>query len=206
MVKDLYIFRSHKWEHAAFTHSSLKNGHAFERLEFMGDRVLATVIADLLWKAFPKAHEGELSKRSANLVCRATCEQIARQIQLGDHLDLASRSDLERSSVLANALEAWLGAIYMDGGFDVVYKVIAHLWKTYIAEAPFYDYKSKLQEWAQKHEQALPIYSSTVEGDDHTCVHMAEVCVLNDCASGSGPSRKAAEQDAAKALLDKLKE
>lgn len=201
-VGQAYTFRSEKWRKAGLTHSSLPKGEHFERLEFLGDRVLGAVMADWVYDTYPKAREGELSKLSSELVSREQCARVAHAIGLVDELKCAKRIDLNGSSVLGNALEAWLGAIYQDGGFEAAKQVILLLWKQ-VGLPETSDYKTKLQEWLQAQSMPLPVYEVVLaEGPEHCCMYTVEVETSSyGKALGKGPSRKKAEHAAAKQLL-----
>lgn len=201
-VTQAYTFRHEKWRKAGLTHSSLPKGEHFERLEFLGDRVLGAVLADWVYHAYPKAREGELSKLSSELVSREQCARVAEAVGLVHVLQCASRVDLKRSAVLGNALEAWLGAIYQDGGFEAARKVILMLWEK-VGRPESSDYKTILQEWLQSQQYALPTYDViATEGPDHSCVYTVQVSIEGrGNALGQGPSRKKAEHAAAKSFL-----
>lgn len=201
-IEEIYTFQSKKWKSAGLTHSSLPNGSDFERLEFVGDRILGAVLADWVYQTYPDAREGELSKLSSSLVSREQCTRIAKKIGLANVLKCASRIDLKRSSVLGNALEAWIGAIYQDGGFDAVREVVLRLWN-HVDESASQDYKTKLQEWVQAQYLPLPAYKITdAQGPEHQCTYTVEVYVESiGVASGQGSSRKKAEHEAARHFL-----
>lgn len=202
-IDDLYIFNSEKWANAALTHSSLQGGELFERLEFLGDRVIGSVIADWVFERHPEATEGELSKRVSILVSRKQCAKLADLIGMKKKLQCAKRVDLERSSVLGNALEAWVGAVYKDGGYEQVRGAILKIWRLIDEPVDVSDYKSKLQEWLQSHHHNLPQYQTiSTEGPEHSSVYYVKVAA-GPCgvAEGKGHSRKKAEQDAAHNLL-----
>ncbi len=198
----------------ALTHSSAGLPYDNERLEFLGDRVIGLVIAHLLYDAFPQEEEGDLAKRHAALVQGETLAQIAREINLGDILAL---SDAERTAggadndnILADALEATIGALYLDSGMDPCRGAIEKLWKDriYLVKAPPQDAKTTLQEWAQGQGLPLPAYELTGrEGPDHAPVFRIQVTVEGlSPASAEGSSRRAAEKEAARLLLEQLKE
>lgn len=198
----IYIFRSDYWRRASLTHSSLPGGSHFERLEFLGDRILGAVLAEWVYETYPRSPEGQLSKVLAQLISREQCARIARALKMESVLKCASRIDLNRSAVLGNALEAWLGAIYQDGGFDAVRNVILLLWGE-VGEPETGDYKTKIQEWAQANHFTLPNYQIvSAEGPEHQCTYTVEVSVESfGQARGQGSSRKKAEQAAAKNFL-----
>jgi ribonuclease-3 len=184
----------------------------YERLEFLGDRVLGVVVAELLYKSFPKDPEGDLAKRFAALAREETLAQVAKTIKLGQHLRLSPGEDSsggrENPRVLADACEALIGALYLDGGFQAAHIVITRLWTPLINEisAPPKDAKTRLQEWAQARGLGLPRYVVTDQGGPaHNPVFLVEVSVDGQVpAKGQGASKRVAEQDAAASLLKVL--
>lgn len=197
----------------AVTHSSVKSNDAAradnERLEFLGDRVLGLAIAEELWRAFPTSREGELARRFNRLVRRETCADIARQIDLGPYLVLSDSEAVsggrDKDTILADALEAILGAVFTDGGWDKARRVVLHLWGDRTGSAPVVeaDPKSALQEWAQGRGLPLPKYVEVARsGPDHAPNFVSEVRIRGcDPARGEGPSKRHAEQAAAEAML-----
>ncbi len=201
----------------ALTHSSARVANHInldnERLEFLGDRVLGLVISDVLMERYPQASEGELAKRYNALVRKETCYAVAKKIGLGTFLIM---SDSERASggaqketILADACEALLGALYKDAGFDRAQKFIIQSWMPFMdnSEGVPADAKSTLQEWAQAHKKALPVYSEVSRtGPDHEPVFTTEV-ILDGVApeSGTGNSKRIAEHNAAENLLRREK-
>lgn len=180
-----------------------------ERLEFLGDRVLGLAVADMLNEAYPAAREGELARRFNLLVRGETCAEIAREIGLGPHLVLSGSEEAsggrEKETILADAMEAVLGAIFLSSGFDRAREVVRRLWATRVGDAPLIiaDAKSALQEWAQGKGYALPRYVEVSRtGPDHAPVFVAEVRIKGcEPALGEGASKRAAEQSAATTLL-----
>lgn len=196
---------------AALTHRSA-GGTNNERLEFLGDGVLNCVIADHLYRRYPQAQEGELSRLRARLVRRESLSDIAAQIGLGEHLILGGgelrSGGFRRSSILADALEALFGAIYLDGGFDAARAAIEHVMSVQLAEladvAELKDPKTRLQEYLQARGLQLPVYGiDRVMGESHQQMFIVncEVAALGMRGSGIGPSRRAAEQHAAEQVL-----
>lgn len=180
-----------------------------ERLEFLGDRVLGLAIADLLNERFPNAREGELARRFNLLVRGETCAEIARQIGLGRHMVMSASEDAsggrDKDTILADAMEAVLGAIFQASGFDRAREVVRRLWGDKAGDAPaiIADAKSALQEWAQGRGSELPRYTEVSRtGPDHAPVFISEVRI-DGCepARGEGASKRAAEQAAATTLL-----
>jgi ribonuclease III len=197
----------------ALTHSSARGGNVSvrdnERLEFLGDRVLALVIVDALLKAFPDDSEGALARRTNRLVRRETCTEMAQALDLGRFLILAdseiASGGRRKGTILADAMEAVLGAIFLDAGFDAARDVILSLWKHRIHDDAGVDADAKtaLQEWAQGNNYPLPNYREVERtGPDHAPRFVAEVTVGDDIhARGEGPSKRIAEQAAAAAAL-----
>lgn len=203
----------------ALTHSSAtvagrRRRRNNERLEFLGDRVLDLVIADLLMSRFPRDSEGDLSKRQAALVRRETLAEIAAELELGRWLVLG-RSELDAGgsanpAILADALEALIGALYQDAGLVAVAAFIERHWRGRLRamRVPPRDAKTVLQEWAQARGLGLPSYR-VVETDGPPHAPRFEVAVaLADLppASASAGSKRAAEQAAAERLLGALAE
>ncbi len=208
-----YEFKDRRLLERALTHSSAR-GRAgvtgdYERLEFLGDRVLGLAIAELLSERFPEAEEGVLARAFNRLVNRATCADVGRAMALDVHLVVgASESTAAgrgRESIIADACEAVLGAVFLDGGFEPARRIIRAFWgaRTPALEAPRTDPKSALQEWAQGQGLALPDYVELERrGPDHAPTFTAEVRVEGFAPErGEGASKRAAEQDAAERLL-----
>ena len=179
-----------------------------EKLEFLGDAVLGLAISDLLMSTYPKKDEGLLTKTRSGLVSGATLTEIGRKMGISKCLNTGHKLDTENPRLIAEALEAFLGAVYLDGGFIAAKKVIQKLFKEKIHKKDFaVDYKSLLQEWCQKNHKMPPIYRvQKTEGPEHGKVFYMEV-VLKDKLLGSGSNnrKKEAEQLAAKDALKKLK-
>lgn len=198
----------------ALTHRSAGKSNN-ERLEFLGDAVLGLTISDLLYRSFPEASEGDLSRMRAALVQQSTLAELARSLNLGEHLILGSgelkSGGAQRDSILADALEALLSALYLDGGAALCEEHIAAWFAPLLAQqtmaVPLKDAKTRLQEHLQARKQPLPVYTIVeVEGKDHQQefhVHCS-VSLLEEPLTGSGSSRKEAEQRAATAALQKL--
>jgi ribonuclease III len=196
----------------ALTHSSARNergGRDNERLEFLGDRVLGLSIAALLFELFPAAREVELARRFNALVCKSSCAEVALRLDLGPHLVMAAseaRSGGRRKDViLADACEAVLGAIIIDGGFGAAESAVRRLWSPLLqaAELAAPDAKTALQEYAQSRKLGLPVYrEASRSGADHAPSFTVEVSVKGlKPERGKGPSLKKAQQAAAEALL-----
>ncbi|MFN4088880.1 MAG: ribonuclease III [Alphaproteobacteria bacterium] len=184
----------------------------YERLEFLGDRVLALVVAELLFQRFPKENEGELSRRHVGLVRREALLRVAREIGLDRFLELApspaGRPDQGLDTALADGCEALIGALYLDGGIDAARRFIHTAWAGLVEETPRppRDAKTALQEWAQARRLPLPAYAVTArEGPPHAPRFTVEVRLSGaPPTSGEGLSKRAAEQIAAAALLERL--
>jgi ribonuclease-3 len=198
---------------AALTHRSA-GGRNNER--FLGDGVLNCVVAHLLYREFPLAAEGELSRLRAGVVREESLAAVATSLSLGDHLTLGPgelrSGGFRRQSILADALEALFGAIYLDGGFGKASEVIERLMLPRIAELPdaaeLKDPKTRLQEYLQARSLALPSYAlESAQGEAHNQVFTAscEVESLGLRASGQGQSRRRAEQEAAQRVLDAIR-
>jgi ribonuclease-3 len=200
----------------AITHAGASHGRAGasdnERLEFLGDRVLGLVIAESLMRRFPRATEGELGPRLAMLVRRESLAQAARAIGLGAHLVLApsdaAAGARDNPKLLADACEAVIAALYLDGGLEAARRFIASAWAGMIdsvATMPV-EPKTALQEWAQGHGKTLPVYVVTrAEGKAHSPIFEVRVDVDGlEPELAEGPSKRAAEKAAALALLRRL--
>ncbi len=200
----------------AMTHRSALKARAKgqgsnERLEFIGDRVLGLVMAEWLAERFPREQEGELGRRLAQLVSQPVLAGVAEAIGLEAALSVSpgeARAGVkQRATVLADALEASLGALYLDGGLDPARAFIRHAWMaamTAQAEPPK-DAKTRLQEWAQKRSLALPDYAVTGRsGPPHAPAFVITVTVGTASGTGTAGSKRAAEQRAAEALLRSL--
>ena len=208
-----YKFKSEPLLERALTHASVRSGRTVradnERLEFVGDRVLGLAVAEMLSEAFPEANEGELARRYNRLVRGEACARVARRIGLGPSLILsdseAESGGREKETILADAMEAVLGAIFLDAGFDKARNVVHQLWQDTIEHAPQVsaDPKSALQEWSQGRGLELPVYVEVArKGPDHAPRFTSEVRISGVApARGEGASKRAAEQAAASALL-----
>lgn len=201
---------------AALTHRSASNRNN-ERLEFLGDAVLNLVAAELLYRRFPESSEGDLSRLRSSLVSEGPLAQAAQSLALGDELRLGSgelkTGGFRRESILADALEALIGAVYLDRGLDAARTLVERLVGPLVAALPaaeeLKDPKTRLQERLQGRGLALPTYTvERVSGEPHA-QHFAvrcEVAALGIATDGEGSSRRRAEQDAAQRLLDRLED
>lgn len=210
-----YNFQDIKLLKRALTHCSMGNDNN-ERLEFLGDSILSFVIANALFERFPQESEGQLSRLRAFLVKGQSLAQIAIELQLGDFLYLGQgelrSGGFRRESILADALEAVIAAIYLDGGFEQSKSVILQLYATRLDDKSLKDTlkdaKTQLQEFLQARKKPLPEYTLTkVEGEEHNqqfyvCCKVEGVAFE---ANGSGVNRRKAEQEAAEILLQHLR-
>jgi ribonuclease III len=184
--------------------------HGNERLEFLGDRVLALAMADLLLRRFPHEREGHLGRRYAALVSATTLAEIAGEIGLGPHLRLddAQSQGAVRPAILADAMEAVLGAVFLDAGFATAVAYVERLWGERLSTtlAAPRDPKTTLQEWAQARRLPLPAYREVGrEGPPHAPVFVVDVSVKgHEPSRGRAGSKREAEQLAATALLERL--
>ena len=198
----------------ALTHiSALKGARnragSYQRLEFLGDHVLGLVISDMLYRAFPKADEGELSRRLADLVRKETCTEIARSVDLGAVIRVGSSEHnagaRSRPAILADVCEAVIGAVYLDGGYKAAEEVVERLWQVRLRATaqPLRDPKTVLQEWAQARGLPTPAYREIARsGPDHSPEFRVAVQLPALApAEGLGRSKRAAEQAAAAAML-----
>lgn len=202
-----YRFKQPQLMQRALTHRSFAAEH-YERLEFLGDSVLGCVIAHHLCAAFPQLTEGELSRLRSNLVKEETLVILAQHLELGSHLKLGDgerkSSGHRRPSILADAMEAIFGAVFLDGGFDAAERVVLHLYLPYLAQVDIKtlgkDAKTLLQEFLQSKYIALPSYTVLeIRGVAHEQVFQVECVIpkLNISTRGEGSSRRNAEQQAA---------
>ena len=215
-----YTFRDPGLLGEALSHSSYANEHrsaglrSNERLEFLGDSVLGFVTAEFLFLQHPDLPEGDLTRIRAALVCEQSLDEVARKLDLGRYLKLGRGEEAgggrERTSILADATEAVFAAVYLDGGIGaastLIHRVLLDAEKEEVVEERRRDYKTALQELVQRQaDQVLTYRMIGEEGPDHDKTFLAEV-LLNgtQVGTGSGHSKKEAEQSAAKAALRKL--
>ncbi len=209
-----YTFRQDALLEQGLTHrsaASLNN----ERLEFLGDALIGFLIAEVLWDRFPNSDEGTLSRMRASLVKRESLARLARGLHLGEYLRLGAgelrTGGHARDSILADALEAVLGAVYLDGGFAAARNVVMALFADRLDETSTAqsgkDPKTRLQEWLQSRHRPLPEYVVIqIGGDQHDQIFTVS-CLLADVnlrALGDGSSRRRAEQAAAEAMLEQI--
>ena len=211
-----YKFKKPELLDRAMTHRSAVAGHAAEwsneRLEFLGDRVLGLIVSESLLERFPNTREGQLAPRLNSIVSRETCAVVGGELGLDRCLivDKAERAagGQTKPTLLANACEAVLGAVYLDGGLAAARKFVRKHWKTAFAasEELQRDPKSVLQEWAQGRKLSTPVYSlSRKGGSDHAPTFNAIVEIDGlEPATGSGGSKQDAERAAARAMLERI--
>ncbi len=213
-AKLFHRFENRQLLSRAFMHSSAVSGdvHSNQRLEFLGDRVLGLVVAEMLHTQYPGESEGELARRFTALVRREALERIARDLRFGDYLILAKGEEdsggRENSANLADACEAVIAAIFIDGGYDAAARFIRRYWAAPMngERIPPRDAKSALQEWAQAEHGVLPVYRLIArQGPAHAPHFEIEVQVGDFLgATASGGSKQAAEQAAAQILMQRL--
>lgn len=216
-----YQFKDKHFLYIAVCHSSYVNEQNNpelkdnERFEFLGDAVLSLTASHMLMEKYPDLKEGDLSRMRANLVNETRLADIARSIDLGDFLQLGKgeiqTNGHEKNSILANAFEALLAAVYLDGGYDASFSVISnHISSFLTADAsPIVnlDYKSRLQELVQMTDKVTPSYEVVKEtGPDHDKTFNVRLNLQDLSTQGTGKSKKTAEQDAARKALEILKE
>jgi ribonuclease-3 len=200
----------------ALTHISALTGvrnrsGSYQRLEFLGDHVLGLVVSDMLFRAFPRGDEGELSRRLADLVRKEACADVASSIELGAAIRLgASESNAGgrgRTAILADVCEALIGAVFVDGGYEAAAGLITRLWEQRMRtpKRPLRDAKTMLQEWAQALGLPTPAYREVERtGPDHNPEFRVTVELPDRLpAEGTGRSKRSAEQAAASVMLSR---
>ncbi|HZP74687.1 MAG TPA: ribonuclease III [Pseudolabrys sp.] len=210
-----YEFADQPLLERALTHiSAITGGNrvgSYQRLEFLGDHVLGLVVSEMLFRAFPKANEGELSRRLADLVRKETCADVAREMDLGPAMKLGSSEThaggRHRPAILADVCESLVGAVFIDGGYSAAAAVIERFWKERMLTPmrPLRDAKTVLQEWAQARGLPTPYYREIARTGPHHNLEFRVAVVLADRepVEGLGRSKRAAEQAAAAAALSR---
>ena len=210
-----YRFRQANLLEQALTHRSYSRQLNNERLEFLGDSILNLIISNHIYNRFSNADEGDLSRIRASLVKQETLAQVAREFNLGDHIHLGGgelkSGGFRRASILADALEALIGAIYLDSDYVQTETTVLHLFQEQLqntdADANLRDPKTRLQEYLQAQKNNLPSYQvEQITGKSHDQVFTV-TCKLGDLelqSNGKGSSRKKAEQEAAQKILNLL--
>lgn len=210
-----YQFKDRGLLKTALTHASavgdarVAPGDTYQRLEFLGDRVLGLVIASMLLETYPLATEGELSSRLADLVRKETCADVAAALDIGGAVVFGGSRAQQRTlltvNVLGDVCEALIAAIYLDGGFEAARVFVEHQWRERMVEAPAggRNAKSALQEWAQAKGHGTPTYEiADRRGPDHAPTFIVEVRINGlEPGRGEGRNRREAEQMAASSVL-----
>lgn len=209
-----YTFNQSDLIHLALTHRSAHGKHN-ERLEFLGDSILSFVIADDLYHRFPKVNEGDMSRMRATLVRGNTLAELGREFELGDYLKLGpgelKSGGFRRDSILADAVEAIIGAIYLDSDIEVTRRIVLSWYQTRLDSiqpgVSQKDPKTRLQEFLQGRRKPLPVYTVTnIKGEAHNqeFTVSCEVAGIGKPVIGKGTSRRKAEQAAAELALEQL--
>ena len=202
-----YNFKNRSLIESALTHSSIKTrGSEFERLEFLGDRVLGLIIAEFIFKNFKNESEGMLAKRIATLVSSNTCTIMARKIKVNECIKTSNKSDLKNNdTVLADAMESIIAAVFLDGGFEKAKEIVLQLWgiRLFELEEDSPDPKTKLQEVTQAKDGSMPVYKVISKtGSEHEPTFTVELEALGKIIIANGKSKKTAEVAAAQKFLD----
>ncbi len=210
-----YQFKRQELLEQALTHRSLSRGNNNERLEFLGDSILNLVISNHIYHRFDDADEGDLSRIRASLVKEDTLARVAREIDLGDHVQLGGgelkSGGYRRASILSDTMEAIFGAVYLDGDYSKTEEVILNLYRDQLQTVDtgnsLKDPKTRLQEYLQAGQMELPDYRiEKTTGKSHAQVFTV-CCIVSGIdlrVSGVGTSRKKAEQQAAQQALDTI--
>jgi ribonuclease III len=197
--------------HVSALKPSRKRGESYQRLEFLGDHVLGLIVSDMLYRSFPNADEGEMSKRLADLVRKESCADVAKSLGLADDIKLgavgAGAGARLRKSVLGDICEAVIGAVYLDGGFPAASEFVERNWTERMKKPrqPLRDPKTVLQEWAQGKGLPTPVYREVERTGPH---HDPQFRVAVDLpglapAEGVGGSKRAAEKVAAGVMIER---
>ena len=210
-----YRFSNQKLLEQALTHRSFSRSVNNERLEFLGDSILNLIVSNHIYRRFEGASEGRLSRIRASLVKQETLAEVARTINLGDHILLGGgelkSGGFRRDSILSDVLEALIAAIYLDSDYASAEKSVLHLFRDLLqdvdVERSLKDAKTKLQEYLQGRQHSLPVYDviqTTGKAHDQMFTVRCELADLGLLSEGKGPSRKKAEQLAAHKILQQL--
>lgn len=209
-----YQFRRVELLHQALTHRSFGTPHN-ERLEFLGDSVLNCVIATELYHRFPRLPEGDLSRARAQLVKQDTLHELAQTLRLGEYIQLGEgelrSGGHRRPSILADAVEAIIGAIYLDLDFNAAARTVVALYQPLLDQIDpktlGKDAKTRLQEYLQANKHPLPVYEVTATTGEAHAQHFDVVCIIQPLGirtAGYGNSRRQAEQEAARLAFEQL--
>ena len=204
-------FKNLNYLKKSITHKSYDPLNNYEKLEFLGDRILGFVISKKLIELYPEQKEGVLDKKLASLVNKNKCLEVARIIGLEKFILFGNKGSKVKieNKIMADSIEALIGAIYYDKGFDISEKFILNKWKNFInlSNKTIIDSKTKLQEYSLKKFKSLPIYKMvSSSGPRHKPMFIISVRLKDSkIYDGSGDSKKKAEQNAAKKLLDSIK-
>jgi len=207
-----YVFKDADILREALTHPSLEGCSQYQRLEFVGDRVLGLVVAEWLFEYYPSIDEGGLASRHTNMVRKETLAEVAASMTLPKFIHMAKSTEdnggLNKITILADVCEAILGAVNQDGGYEAARKLVRKFWKSYIYQEDIAkrDAKTRLQEWVQARQLGIPNYVVIAQtGPAHEPYFSIEVRVKNMApALGKGRSKREAEQNAAAKLFAKL--
>ncbi len=211
-----YQFRQQDLLEQALTHRSYSRSSNNERLEFLGDSILNLIISNHIYLRFTDADEGDLSRLRASLVKKETLAQVAKGIGLGDHIHLGGgelkSGGYRRASILSDALEALIGAVYLDSDYEQAETTVLRLFEAQLQGvdegANLRDPKTQLQEYLQAHKKQLPHYQveqTTGKSHDQVFTVSCKITDLDMQTEGKGSSRKKAEQQAAQKILNQLK-
>ena len=204
-----YEFKDESLLKISLTHPSFSKKNNYERLEFLGDRVLGLIISDEIFHSYPDDSEGNLAKKISFLVCKNTLIKIADELRLEKHF-IISKNIKENSfdSIKANSLEAVIAAIYLDSNFSNTYRIVKKLWNNCIQKInlDYHDPKSKLQEWSLKTNNILPVYEvKKKEGPDHNPIFTVNLKLNGKIYSiGVGKNKQDAEVMAAEKALKEI--
>ncbi len=214
-MKDISLL-DHALTHRSFANENNDGSYDNERLEYLGDSVLGLVVNEYLFKRYEKYHEGDLAKIKSTVVSEEVLSLVAHEIVLGDYLLLgkgeANSGGRTRDSILANAVEALIGALYLDSGMKKAKEFVLSLLKSHIEKINRMEYlrdpKTALQEFVQKRFKEKPVYEVVEEtGPDHQKVFIVRLMVRNkEILFGKGSSKRRAEMDAARCALEKIHE
>lgn len=214
LIKKLagYTFTQTSLLDEALTHPSLSGNYNYQRLEFLGDRVLGLVVSTWLLEEYPSEAEGKLNRRFTALVRKETLAEMSVKLGIDKALKLTPGAEQEgtrdKEAIQADVCESFIGALYLDGGFDAASTFIREHWKPLIGAGPsaFKDSKTILQEWCQARSIAVPSYNVVEQtGPDHNPIFTIEVSIVDHgAARASGSAKRIAEQAAAQELFDIL--